>query len=59
MVMTFILWDQIRTQTMRTVGDGVGTIVTVEASLYIRASATSKIRTVPGISLQVKEELHL
>ena len=58
--MIFILWDQIRTQTMRTVGDGAGTIVDliVEVSLFMRVSATSRIRIVPEIYLQVKEEQH-
>ena len=49
LVMTFILWCQIKTQTMRTVGDGVVTTEIVEVSLYIRVSATSKIRTAQGI----------
>ena len=58
MVITFILWDQIRTHTTRTVGDGVEKIAIVEGLLYIIASATLRIRTAPGIYLQVKEELH-
>ena len=60
LVMIFILWDQIRTQTMRPVGDGAGTIVDliVEVSLFMRVSAISRIRIVPGIYLKVKEEQH-